>query len=210
MTINHVFACDQRAEEVSRLAKEILSDALVMIQLISLKLTENFETTKAQFDAKVIEISSGKPKSKMIHGEGVGFIDACFDAMIRSYNNDYCSLETIAIVDFTVNAHIAPGNNRKSDAKVTTVLRVKNSENHEYTFECTTSSISHSSIAVVQESIAFFINAELAYKRLHHALKDAQERGRHDLVAKYQHQMGTLVNATSYENLVVSLRNRKE
>jgi hypothetical protein len=63
-------------------------------------------------------------------------------------------------------------------------------------------------MAAVQESIAFFINAELAYTRLHFALKDAQERGRHDLVVRFQNQMSTLVNATSYEKLVASLSDR--
>lgn len=210
MTINHNFACDRRAEEVSSLAKDILQNAWVVIQVISLKFSENFETTRALLEAKLIEISQGKPKKRIIHGEGVGLVDACFDAMMKSYSSTYCSLDTISIVDFTVNAHVEHGTYRKSDAKVTALLRVKNSEHHEYAFECTTSSISHSSVAAVQESIAFFINAELAYTRLHHALKDAQERGRHDLIARYQNQMATLVHATSYEKLVASLPNRLE
>lgn len=208
MTINHSFASDLRAEQVSNLAREILGDACVLIQVISLKFTENFETSKAMFDARLIEISQGKPKKKTIQGEGVGLVDACFDAMIKSYDGEYCSLDTISIVDFVVNAHIGHGSLRKSDAQVTATLRVKNSQDHEYAFECTTSSISHSSVAAVQESIAFFINAELAYTRLHFALKDAQERGRHDLVVRFQNQMSTLVNATSYEKLVSSLQNR--
>lgn len=178
------------------------------IQVISLKFSENFETTKALLDARLIEISQGKPKKKTISGEGVGLVDACFDAMIKCYDGQYCSLDTISIVDFTVSAHIGHGSLRKSDAKVTSLLRVKNSQDHEYGFECTTSSISHSSVAAVQESVAFFINAELAYTRLHYALKDAQERGRHDLIVRFQNQMSTLVNATSYEKLVASLRSR--
>lgn len=210
MTSNHIFACDQRASQVSNLARDILGEAWVVIQVVSLKLSENYETILAKVDAKLIEISEGKPKKRTIQGEGVGLVDACFDAMIKSYDADFCSLDTISIVDFTVNAHVEHGSKRRSDAKVTALLRVKNSEDHEYAFECTTSSISHSSVSVVQESIAFFINAELAYTRLHYALKDAKERGRHDLVNRYQNQMGTLVHATSYENLVASLRSRQE
>ena len=208
MSINHSFASDLGAEQVSILAREILGDAHVIIQVISLKFTENFETTRAMLDARVVEISQGKPKKKTIQGEGVGLVDACFDAMIKSYDGEYCSLDTISIVDFTVSAHIGHGSRRKSDAKVTALLRVKNSQNHEYSFECTTSSISHSSVAAVQESVAFFINAELAYTRLHFALKDAQERGRHDLVVRFQNQMSTIVNATSYEKLVTVLSER--
>lgn len=210
MTINHIFACDRRAEQVSNLTHEILGEARVVIQIVSLRFAEAFETTFASLNAKLIEISHGKAKKKIIHGEGVGLVDACFDAMIKGYEEDFCSLDTISIVDFTVNAHLEHGSKRRSDAKVTATLRVKNSQDHEYSFECTTSSISHSSVAAVQESIAFFINAELAYTRLHHALKDAKDRGRHDLVLRYQNQMGVLVNATSYEKLVESLRMRRE
>lgn len=205
MTINHIFACDRRAEQVSNLTHEILGDARVVIQIVSLKFAEAFETTFASLNARLVEIAHGKVKKKIIHGEGVGLVDACFDAMIKSYEQDFCSLDTISIVDFTVNAHLEHGSKRRSDASVTALLRVKNSQDHEYSFECTTSSISHSSVAVVQESIAFFINAELAYTRLHHALKDAHERGRHDLITRYQNQMSVLVNATSYEKLVALL-----
>lgn len=210
MTINHIFSCDRRGEQVNFLSKEVLQDAWVVIQVVSLKFSENFETTKALFEAKLVEVSDGKPKKRVIHGEGVGLVDACFDAMIKSYNEVYCSLDTISIVDFTVNAHVEHGSRRRSDAKVTVLLRVKNAEDHEYGFECTTQSISHSSVAAVQESIAFFINAELAYTRLYFALRDAEERGRHDLVARFQHQMSTLVHATSYEKLVSRLREARQ
>jgi hypothetical protein len=209
MTINHMFLCDRRAEQVNNLAKEILGDAFVVIQVVSLKFSENFETNQAQLDAKLVEISQGKPKKKQIHGEGVGLVDACFDAMLKSYDGDFCSLDTISIVDFSLNSHVEHGSKRKSDAQVTVLLRIKNSDNHEYAFECTTPSISHSSMAVVQESIAFFINAELAYTCMHHALRDAKDRGRHDLVARFQNHMGTLVHATSYEKLVAVLESRK-
>jgi len=206
MSLNHSFSCDRRAQEVNLLAKDILQDAWVIIQIVNLKFVENFETSKALLDAKLIEISEGKPKKKSIHGEGVGLVDACFDAMIKSYDEDFCSLDSISIVDFTVNAHVEHGSKRRSDAKVTALLRVKNSQDHEYAFECTTTSISHSSVASVQETIAFFINAELAYTRMHYALKDAKERGRHDLVVRFQNHMSTLVHATSYEKLVANLK----
>lgn len=210
MSITHSFACDSRAMQVNNLAKEILGDSWVAIQVVSLKLSENYETSEAKLDAKLIEVSEGKPKKRVVHGEGVGLVDAYFDAMIKSYEQDFCSLDTIFIVDFSVNAHIEHASKRRSDAKVTALLRVKNAEEHEYAFECTSSSSSHSSLAVVQEAIAFFINAELAYITLYKAIKDATERGRHDLITRYQNQMGTLVNATSYEKLADRLKNYRE
>src|SRR6188474_77526 len=126
MSITHSFACDSRAEQVSSLAREILGDAWVLIQVLSLKFSENYETSVAKLDAKLIEVSEGKPKRRIIHGEGVGLVDAYFDAMIKCYELDFCSLDVISIVDFSVNAHTDHGSRRRSDAKVTALLRVKN------------------------------------------------------------------------------------
>ena len=128
--------------------------------------------------------------------------------MLKAYEHDYCSLVSISIVDFSVNAHLNSSNSRQSDAKVSALLRVKNSDAHEYAFECTTSSISHSSVGAVQAAIAFFINAESAYIRLHRALANAQDRGRHDLIERYCNQMSTIVKATSYEALASRLKNK--
>lgn len=206
MAFNNNLVCDQRAEQVIKLTKEVLGESRVEIQIVGLKLSENFEESSAKIEAKLVEISETKPKKKTVTGTGVGLVDACFDALIRSYNEQFCSLDTISIVDFTVNAHLDRASQRKSDAKITALLRVKNSDDHEYAFQSTTTSISHSSVAVVEESIAFFINAELAYTRLFRALGDAKARGRHDLVERYQNQMATLVHATSFEKLVENLK----
>ena len=207
MTFDRKFVCDQQAERVLALAKEILGDSFIVIQVVSLKFTENFEVAHAKLEATLVEISDNKPKKRKIIGEGVGLVDACFDGMLKTYEENYCSLAAISIVDFTVNAHLDGGSRRQSDARVTALLRVKNADAHEYAFECTTSSISHSSVCAVQEAIAFFINAECAYVRLYRALADAKERGRHDLIDRYRNQMATIVHATSYETLVSRLRN---
>jgi hypothetical protein len=196
------FVRDSQAEVISLLAQEILADDRLVLETLSLKLSENFETNLAKVEVKIIELVNGKIKNLLIQGEGVGLIDAYFDAMIKNYEKNFCSLEHISIVDFRVAAHTDNATQRKSDANVTALLRVKNSDRHEYTFECTTSSISHSSLSVVEEAIAFFLNSELAYKKLHIALINAKERGRPDLIEKYQNQMATLVKATSYEKLV--------
>jgi hypothetical protein len=206
MSFNSNFVCDQRAEQVIKLAKEVLGQSLVEIQIVGLKLSENFEESSAKLEAKLVEISEGKPKKKTVLGTGVGLVDACFDALIKCYNESFCSLDSISIVDFNVSAHLDRASQRKSDAKITALLRIKNSEDHEYTFQATTTSISHSSVSVVQESIAFFINAELAYTRLYTALSDAKTRSRHDLIERYQNQMATLVHATSFEKLVERLK----
>ncbi len=206
MTLANNFICDQRAEQVINMAREVLGENMVLMQVNGIKFSENFEESSAKLEAKLVEISETKAKKRIINGEGVGLVDACFDAMLKTYGDRFCSLDAIAIVDFSVSAHVSSLHARNSDAKISARLRVKNSQNYEYAFECTTSSISHSSVAAVQEAMAFFINAELAYVCLYSALKDAKERNRQDLVERYQNQMATLVQATSYEKLVHRLK----
>lgn len=207
MSFDRLLICDEQAKKVSNLAQEILGESRLIIDVVNLKLSESFERPLAKFEAKLVEISDNKPKKHNVQGEGVGLLDACFDAMLKGYEHNYCSLSSISIVDFTLNAHLDSSNERKSDAKVTALLRVKNSDAHEYCFQCTTTSISHSSVFAVQEAFAFFINAELAYVRLYRAWADAKERGRHDLIDRYRNQMALLVHATSYELLVARLKN---
>lgn len=206
MTLANNFICDQRAEQVIGMAREILGENMMFIQVTGIKFSENFEESSAKLEAKLVEISETKAKKRIISGEGVGLVDACFDAMLKTYGDKFCSLDTVGIIDFSLSAHVSSLHARNSDAKISARLRVKNSQNYEYSFACTTSSISHSSVAAVQEAMAFFINAELAYIRLYNALKDAKERRRHDLVERYQNQMATLVQATSYEKLVHRLK----
>jgi hypothetical protein len=207
MSFDRKFVCDNQAEQVLSLAKEVLGDSYIFIHIGGLRFSENFELALAKLEATLVEISDNKPKKRKIQGEGVGLVDACFDGMLKAYEEDFCSLSAISIVDFTVNAHLENSTKRQSDAKVSALLRVKNSENYEYSFEFTTSSISHSSVGAVQEAIAFFINAENAYSTLYKALANAKERGRHDLIDRYRNQMATIVHATSYEKLVARLRN---
>lgn len=206
MSFNTNFICDHKAQQVLTLSKEILGQSLLEIQIVAIKLSENFEENSASIAVKLVELCEGKTKKKSIGGEGVGLVDACFDALIKAYNEQYCSLDDISIVDFGVNTNFDQASRRKSDAKACAILRVKNSDDFEYAFQYTTTSISHSSVSAAKEAIAFFINAELAYTRLYVAFKDAQARGRNDLIERYQNQMSTLVHATSYEKLVDKLR----
>ena len=198
---------DDKVDQVFVLSKEILQDSLLQLNIQEIKLTENFENNTAVLNAKCLELFNKKINKKSIQATGVGLVDACFNAIVSAYGDKYSSLSSISIADFVLNAHLDAGNQRKSDAYVTALLRVKNANNFEYSFQATSLSVSKSCVVVLQECIAFFINAEEAFKRLHFALKDAQERSRSDLIERYKNQMSTLVNATSYENLISKLNN---
>ncbi len=124
MSFDRKFVCDQQAEQVLTLAKEILGDAYIVIQVISLKLLRILSLLRPRSRRNIVEISDNKPrKAKKNSGEGVGLVDACFDGMLKAYEQDYCSLIPISIVDFGVNAHLDNSNTRQSDAQVSALLR---------------------------------------------------------------------------------------
>ena len=55
-------------------------------------------------------------------------------------------------------------------------------------------------------SVSYFVNAERAFLTLHHARKDALDRGREDLVARYTAEMAEVVESTSYAEVIDQIR----
>ena len=127
--------------------------------------------------------------------------DAFFDGATRAWSAEYPSLKTVVVSDFKLGSGFDDAKGRRSDALAVATLRMKNSHDAQFTFESKSPSVTRSSVRVALDAITFFINAERAWVQLQLAIKDATERRRSDLVARYRQQMGTLVTATSYEAL---------
>ena len=64
------------------------------------------------------------------------------------------------------------------------------------------------SIIATLRSMEYFINSERAFVTMHHALRDAQERRRSDLVQRYTDTMATLVRNTSYSEVISRIREK--
>lgn len=208
MNITNTAAFEHRVLEVNLLAKEILSDEFISLDIKEINFAESFDKNKIFFEGIIFEPNI-KNSSKKINGSGVGFVDSCFDAIIREYEKEYSSLHDISIVDFMVKSDLSGKSKRKSDADLTAILRVKNGDDFEYSFASTSPSLTYSSLSVVCSCITFFINAEKAFRKIYFALEDAKKRSRNDLIEKYKSQMSTLVNATSYEKVVLELKNKE-
>jgi hypothetical protein len=65
-----------------------------------------------------------------------------------------------------------------------------------------TASIGRAVLAVVE----FFVNAERAFLILFNARKDAVERGRSDLIARYTAELAEVVECTSYAEVIENLK----
>lgn len=198
---------DHEAEQVSTLSQEILGSHFVRLGTDSFELKEDFVSKKASIKAQMHQKMGDEEKSFSVKGSGVGLVDAYFEGLLTCFSAEYVSLSKISIVDFSINIKMQNTEGRHTDAIAIAVLRVKNSDKHEYTFSHKSASISQSSVGAVQDVVQFFINSERAFTQLHIALEDAKKRARSDLVDKYQIQMSTLVKATSYHQIVERLRN---
>jgi hypothetical protein len=192
---------DGAAQKVDAVSREALGSNYIRLKTDHLDLDEDFANGTAHVKAKLSQTSGDFTKVVDIDGTGVGLIDALFDALMKSYAPEHTSLNGISIVDFQIGIRAQGAHGRRTDAQAVATLRVKNSDNYEYAFTHRTTSISQSSVAVVQDVICFFVNSERAYIQLYTALEDAKKRARPDLVERYKNQMATLVEATSYREV---------
>jgi len=148
-----------------------------------------------------------KGNQVQVEGKGVGVVDAIYAALLGRYAAEYQSLTTIKLVGFS----IAPQLETKSgdsgvDAVGTVTIDVENSEGKLFTFADTSRSVTLSTARAVLAVVQYFMNAERAFLTLHHARKDALDRGRDDLVSRYTAEMAEVVESTSYADVIDQIR----
>jgi len=139
-------------------------------------------------------------------GEGVGQVDAIFDALRAHYADEYNSLRSIELHDFNVKLDRRARHRRDGgDAVCKVILEIKNSRNDLFDFADSSRSLAASSALAVAAAVEFFINSEKAFVVLHKALANAKERNRQDLVVKYTGHLASVVRNTSYTEVIARL-----
>lgn len=182
---------------VDQLAREILHENYHSFDVEKLELEE--DPTRVTVKVKLRR----QPENDivMVEGQGVGLVDAFFNGVMKAWEDEFQSLKTISLSDFSIGSGFDGAKGRRFDALAVATLRVKNAHGVECAFERKTTSVTRSCLLVALDALTFFMNAERAYVQLQLAMKDANERRRSDLVARYRQQMSTLVLATSYASL---------
>jgi LeuA allosteric (dimerisation) domain len=197
---------DPEAQRVDQLAREILRENYLHFHLERLEVVEEENAVRV----RALLTRPGTSDAKEIEGQGVGVVDAFFDGVMARFAGEYPSLKTIAVSDFKMESGFDDAQGRRSDALAVAKLRVRNSEGVEFEFLRKTPSVTRSAVRAALDALTFFINSERAYVQLQLALTDAKERRRSDLVEKYRSQMGILVHATSYSDVIEKLRKDAE
>lgn len=200
---------DDKAERMHELATSILGNGFWEIRADEVNLVETTEGKSAEIVAKMTEKNGDDVKTLIIKGSGVGLVDAFFNALMDVFSKSYHSLEGIEIVEFSISSFFEGSHGRRSDALAEARIDIKNSENHIFSLAHRTPSTSLSSINVVQDVINLFVNGERAYVKLFQAIEDAKARNRSDLAARYERQLGEIVQLTSYVKIVERMRENK-
>ena len=192
-------------ETIRHLITEVLTGTELRLQVDSYNLTENFETGEVALRCEVHDRRTGEQKT--ISGQGVGLVDAMFNGIVRLYSDAYPSLKTIRCSDFHIKANVATARVASgTDMTAQVFLRVKNSEGIEFTFEHDSASITRSAVSAVLDAAEFFINSERAFIAVFRALEYARKEARPDSIGHYTEQLTTLVEATSYSEVIEQIR----
>lgn len=199
---------EHQKEAIKNLIDEVLDGTELQLKVDTYSLEESLETGVVNLRCDVHHHRTGE--KTVIEGEGVGIVDAFFHGMVSKYSEQFPSLKTIRFSDFAIKANIETGNEAaRSDMSASATLRVCNSEGREFIFTDTSKSITRSSINAVLEAAEFFINSERAFIAVYRALQHAREQNRHDSIQRYTGQLTTLVEATSYSDVIEQIRNQE-
>jgi hypothetical protein len=131
---------------------------------------------------------------------GAGFVDALFSGLLKIYAGIFKSLSNICFTSFSVRAGLdsvsAPSG---SDAYATVLLETRPSEKGApiSAFRTEAKSINVAAATVVFEAIQFYINCELAFRRLQHLISEAKSRSRGDIVSSYISKLVEIVNVSA-------------
>lgn len=186
----------------SELIKRVLGQNYLQLGLVKLAVDED-AGEKTTVRAK---ISEGDQQVD-VEGTGVGVVDALYAGLLDRYAREYKSLESIEIVDFKLSADM--GSKQRTagvDALGKVTVDVTNSEGKHFTFTDSSRSVTTSSARAVIACVQYFVNAERAFVTLFNARKDAIQRGREDLVARYTAELADVVQSTSYAEVIANMR----
>lgn len=193
-----------KQERMIALMREILQDDYVKIAVRSYQTVESLDENTCRVSAQLV---NGDGSEFAVEGEGVGTIDAFFNALKSRYAREFSSLNSITFSQFHIRGILSEDQRRGSQAEAEATLGILNSEGQEFIFRAKSSSISRAGVQVTLDATSYFVNSEKTYVRLHEIIQHYRREGRMDLVEKYTELMSRVVENTSYSEVVENLKN---
>lgn len=196
---------DSKQSKMIALMKEILQDDYVHMRVKSYHVSESLDEETCRISSHLVNEDGTE---MTVEGQGVGTIDAFFDALKKRLAGDYPSLRSITFSQFNIRGLIStdvPENGTEAEAEAT--VGIRNSEGVDFVFQATAPSVSRAGLQATVEAAQYFVNSEKTFVRLHEILEHYRSEGRMDLVEKYTDLMARVVENTSYSEVVEQIKN---
>jgi LeuA allosteric (dimerisation) domain len=198
----YIESVTKRPHENLELIQRVLGDSYDKLVLERLILDE-----AEAFCSVVVEATDTHAGKYRVEGKGRGMVDAIFCAMLDRYAQEYQSLKSIELANFKVEARLDTKEQKSGvDAVASVLIEVRNSEGKLFSFSDESRSVATSSARAVLAVVEYFVNAERAFITLYKSRKDAQDRHRDDLIARYTHEMAEVVKSTSYAEIIENIK----
>ena len=200
----------QNQEEMLTKMREILQEDYLHLSVKTYTVTEDLEGGSCRLSCEMRQ--EGNEETMIVEGEGVGTIDALFNAMRTRLATDYPSLQSIQFSQFEIKGLMesdeqgGPGTSAQAEATV----GIFNSEGREFIFKATAPSISHAGIQATILATEYFVNSEKTFLKIHDILQHYRKENRTDLVQKYTALMSEVVENTSYSEVVERVRKQSQ
>ncbi len=192
---------ESKRAKLYNVIKEVLGSEYKELSVSEFTTVEDFKENTSKISCSFSETSSDKVEEKNIAFVGRGLIDALFNALIECYSRDYKSLKNITFVGFDVKPDFKTSKNSGSDASIEVLLEFLNSSKRTMPFRSENRSVASASVRAIFSAVEFYINSELAFKKLRFLISDAEKRSRGDLLSLYRYQIAAIVYVTSYERV---------
>src|ERR1051325_3083562 len=154
-------------DRIRKLVRDALGSEYLALRVDRVQFEEDLVEPRVSIRAELFNEQSGERQA--IAGQGVGIVDAFFQALVGRLANDYPSLKTIEFSKFRIDGRIDTKRQAQgADAEGEVVLVVRNSDRREFEFRDKSRSISASALRTVQQAVEYFINSERAFRSEEH------------------------------------------
>ncbi len=196
---------NEQQREIINLMRDLLGEQYTHLHVNRVLIEEDFEQKSTSVSCEVNDEST--TEKFVIAGKGVGVIDAFFKGMVERFAASYPSLKTIKFYNFLVQARLDTKQGYSgTDSEGEVTVEIANSEGKIFRFVHASRSVIAAGIITTLLGMEYFINSEKAFVNIYHAMKDAQNRNRSDLIQRYTNTLAILVQNTSYSEVISKLR----
>ena len=183
------------------LMREILQEDYLHLTMSSYTAHEDLAQGRTNLSCVLHDHTGGRV---VVEGQGVGIIDALFNALRAHWSAAHASLESIEFSSFEIQGLLSADHTTRAQARA--VVGVLNSEGRAFEFDATAASVGQAGVLAVLEATEYFVNSEKTFVKLYDIVRHHKEEGRADLVQKYTSLMSRVVANTSYSAVVEQIK----